>query len=46
MNIIQSRIDILNRTDPNKYKLEIIDLNDQDQNSLGTLVEISIPDEK
>jgi len=46
LNIIQSRIDILNRTDPNKYKLEIIDLEDQDHNSSGTLVEISIPDEK
>lgn len=46
LSIIQSRIDILNRTDPNKYKLEIIDLEDQDQNSSGTLVEISIPDEK
>ena len=46
LNIIQSRIDILNRTVPNKYKLDITDLLDQDQNSSGTLVEISIPDEK
>ncbi|MCP4311601.1 MAG: hypothetical protein GY790_10095 [Bacteroidetes bacterium] len=46
LNIIHSRIDILNRTDPNKYKLEIIDLVDQHQNGSGTLVQISVPDEK
>jgi hypothetical protein len=46
LQIIQSRIDILNRTEPDKYKLEIVDLKDQDQKSVGTQVEISFPDEK
>lgn len=46
LHIIQSRIDILNRSYPDTYKLDIIDLKDQDQKSLGTRVEIRIPDEK
>lgn len=46
LNIIHARIDLLNRTDPDKYKLEIIDLEDQNHKSMGTLVQISIPDEK
>ena len=46
LHIIQSRIDLLNRAEPDKYSLEIIDLKDQDQKSMGTQVEISFPDEK
>ncbi|MCK4922983.1 MAG: histidine kinase [Bacteroidales bacterium] len=46
LNIIQSRIDTLNRTAPDNYKLRITDLEDKNKMSMGTLVEIFIPDEK
>lgn len=46
LGIIESRIDLLNRTDPGKYELKITDKKDDKGNALGTTVEIIVPDEK